>query len=289
MPSSVIDTFPEQSSPSTLSEADLRALQDAKNVLENPGLTAQITNLIGSPIEAVLKRLPAGFHRKLSGALEAAMLKLADTVTYTIKDAPTHDATGAEAGGSHARPANTLHTLGVMVSGGIGGFFGPWAMLAEVPVTTGIIFRSIADIARSQGEQVSDMTTRMACIEVFALGGKSAEDDATESGYYAARAALAQQVRAASDFLAKGAHDKSAPVLLALVRKVAERLGVQYTEKLGAQLLPVIGAAGGAAINTIFIRHFQAMAKGHFAVRRLERKYGKDMVEATYRALPMRG
>lgn len=258
---------------STLTQADLESLRLAKDILEHPGLTAQITHVIGTPIEAGLKRLPQKFHQKLGAALEGVLLKIANTAAYTMKD------------GSEAAPYKKLHMLGAAVSGGVAGFFGPWAMLAEVPVTTGIIFRSIAEIARSEGESIKDVGTRMACVEVFALGGKSATDDATESGYYAVRATLAQQVRAATEFLVKGAPDKTAPLLLSLVKKVVERLGVQYTEKLGAQLIPVIGSVGGAAINTIFIHHFQNMAKGHFVVRRLERRYGREAVQAAYEQL----
>ena len=44
----------------------------------------------------------------------------------------------------------------------------------------------------------------------------------------------------------------------------------------------VVGAAGGALINTLFIDHFQDMARGHFVVRRLERVYGTDAVRAAY-------
>ena len=162
--------------------------------------------------------------------IEGALLKVARSATATLQE----NASG--------QPANRLHTLGAAVSGGVGGFFGPLAMLVEVPVTTGIIFRSIADIARSEGESIRDMDTLMACIEVFALGGKSASDDASESGY-AVRTALAQQVKAAADFLGKDAGSKkAAPMLLALVRKVAERLGVQYSEKLAAQIVPIVGA-----------------------------------------------
>jgi len=35
-------------------------------------------------------------------------------------------------------------------------------------------------------------------------------------------------------------------------------------------------------INTIFIDHFQNMARGHFIIRRLERLYGKDLVKQEY-------
>ncbi len=259
----------------SLSPADLKQLQAAKNLLENPGLTAQLTSLLGTPIEYGLKKLPRKVNEKLGSVIEGALLKVARSATATLQE----NASG--------QPANRLHTLDAT---GNGGFFGPLAMLVEVPVTTGIIFRSIADIARSEGESIRDMDTLMACIEVFALGGKSASDDASESGYYAVRTALAQQVKAAADFLGKDAGSKkAAPMLLALVRKVAERLGVQYSEKLAAQIVPIVGALGGAAINTVFMNHFQAMARGHFVVRRLERHYGKDVVRDAYALLPRRG
>ncbi|WP_187330388.1 EcsC family protein, partial [Pseudomonas aeruginosa] len=161
----------------SLSPADLKQLQAAKNLLENPGLTAQLTSLLGTPIEYGLKKLPRKVNEKLGSVIEGALLKVARSATATLQE----NASG--------QPANRLHTLGAAVSGGVGGFFGPLAMLVEVPVTTGIIFRSIADIARSEGESIRDMDTLMACIEVFALGGKSASDDASESGYYAVRTA----------------------------------------------------------------------------------------------------
>jgi hypothetical protein len=57
------------------------------------------------------------------------------------------------------------------------------------------------------------------------------------------------------------------------------------SEKAAAQAIPAIGAAGGAIVNTLFIDHFQDMARGHFIVRRLERKYGEAIVEKTYRSV----
>ena len=49
--------------------------------------------------------------------------------------------------------------------------------------------------------------------------------------------------------------------------------------------LPAIGAAGGAAINLVFINHFQDMARGHFTVRRLERKYGEGVIQREYKEI----
>ena len=124
---------------------------------------------------------------------------------------------------------------------------------------------------------------KLACLEVFALGGKSESDDASESGYFAARIALAQTMaEAARQFTTKTVADEGASVIVKLISKVAARFSVQVSEKVTAQAVPAIGAAGGAIVNTLFIDHFQAMAKGHFTVRRLENIYGKETVRMTY-------
>jgi hypothetical protein len=60
---------------------------------------------------------------------------------------------------------------------------------------------------------------------------------------------------------------------------------VVVSQKTAAQLIPVIGAAGGAAVNLVFMSHYQEMARGHFVVRALERRYGRDLVQANYEAL----
>jgi hypothetical protein len=49
--------------------------------------------------------------------------------------------------------------------------------------------------------------------------------------------------------------------------------------------VPVVGAIGGAIINTLFIDHFQDMARGHFIVRRLERTHGVAKVKRLYATL----
>ena len=71
-------------------------------------------------------------------------------------------------------------------------------------------------------------------------------------------------------------------MLVRLVAQIASRFGVVVTQKLAAQAVPVIGAFGGAAVNYAFIDHFQEIARAHFTVRRLERRYGKDVVRMAY-------
>jgi glycerate kinase len=70
--------------------------------------------------------------------------------------------------------------------------------------------------------------------------------------------------------------------MVRLLTQIASRFGIVISEKTALQAAPIIGAAGGAAINVVFMDHFQNMARGHFIVRRLERKYGEGNVRACY-------
>jgi hypothetical protein len=145
------------------------------------------------------------------------------------------------------------------------------------------MLRSIADIARSEGEDIRDVRGQLACLEVFALGGYTNADDAAETGYFAIRSALASSVTEAARYLAqKGLLDKSAPALVRFISAIAARFGVVVSEKVAAMAVPVVGAAGGALVNSVFMKHFQDVARGHFTVRRLERKYGSELVREEY-------
>ncbi len=149
------------------------------------------------------------------------------------------------------------------------------------------MLRSIGDIAREQGESISNDETKLACLQVFALGGNSKDDDGAESGYFAVRAMLARAATEAAEHIAKhGLAQEAAPVLVRFMTVIAERFGVQITQKAAAQAVPAIGAVGGAAINTVFMDHFQDMAKGHFIVRKLERQYGQELIRQQYDLLP---
>jgi EcsC protein family len=258
-----------------ISDSDKKELKLAKGLLENPGIAIKITNMIGFPIERGIEKLPAKWRDKIGAITQKALLKASEAAIFTIKDVPGE------------KSSNRWHKLGVATTGGIGGFFGIAALAIELPISTGIMLRSIAEIARSQGESITNIETKLACLEVFALGGKSISDESSESGYYAVRALLANTVSEAVEFIAeKGFAESGAPIIVRLIAKISQRLGIQISEKAAAQAIPAIGAAGGALINTIFINHFQDMAKGHFIVRKLERAYGKETIKKVYEELP---
>ena len=47
----------------------------------------------------------------------------------------------------------------------------------------------------------------------------------------------------------------------------------------------MLGAVAGATLNTLFTGYYQDMARGHFIVRRLERRYGFETVRLAYGAV----
>jgi len=147
------------------------------------------------------------------------------------------------------------------------------------------MLRSIADIARSEGEDLHAAEAKLACIEVFALGSPAQNDDALESSYYAVRGALATGMREAAEVVTKQGLRGGGPAIVRFISQIASRFGIAIGEKEALQAIPLIGAIGGATINLIFIDHFQDVSKGHFAVRRLERTYGPEVVRAEYSAV----
>ncbi len=257
-----------------IAKEDLADLAYAKRLLEHPGLAARIASAVGTPIEKGLELLPRGAAAAISAATKKSIETALKFAVSTMDDRKKHS-------------TSRLHKTMVTMTGAAGGAFGLPALAVELPVSTTIMLRSIADIARSEGERIKSAETKLACIEVFALGGRARGDDAAESGYFAARAALAKTLAEAADHIARqGITQKGAPALVRFVTQVAARFGIPVSEKVLAQSLPIVGAAGGAVINALFIDHFQDVARGHFIVRRLERKYGPDAVKRAYLELP---
>lgn len=260
-----------------LADEDRRRLEDAFHQLEYPSFAAHLASVIGTPIEKSLKLIPPRWYRRISRPLQAAMGKLLEIAVTRL---------GQPRGRS--RGERFYRCLGVS-TGALGGLFGGPSLLLELPFTTLIMLTAIAEIARREGEDLEDLETRLNCLEVFALGGRSKADDAADTGYYGLRLALEVSVAQASRHIAEhGLNRAGAPALSGFISTLSERFGLVLSEKAAAELVPLFGALGGVFINALFIRHFQDMARSHFAMRRLERKYGRDFIEAEYQKLKYR-
>ncbi|MEE8348874.1 MAG: EcsC family protein [Acidobacteriota bacterium] len=253
----------------------LEELRYAKQLLEKPSLAARLTDRIGAPIEKGFKMLPDRWSESIQEAVNRSLSRALQMAVSSLRN-------------TSGPRQERWHSLAAITVGATGGAFGLPGLLVELPISTTIIFRSIADIARSEGEDLESAETKTACLEVFALGGPARTDDGVETGYFAVRSALAQSVSEAARHIAeRGLSEKGAPALVKLISAVTSRFGVTVSEKVAAMAVPAIGAAGGAVINSVFIHHFQDMARGHFVVRRLEKCYDTTLIQREYEAITL--
>jgi len=263
---------------STLSREELLELSRAREVLEHPSLAIRLADRVGRPIEGLVQRLPEGARDALSRATRRA-LDLSLTAALSTLDRGARD------------PEDWLHRAAALAVGAAGGAVGIAGLALELPISLTVMLRSIAAHARAQGEDLGEVAARLECLTVFAYGSPAAEDDAADSAYFAVRAAFATSLGKAAEYVAQrgtaGAlADRSAPALVQLVARIGQRLGVAVTDKAAAQLVPLLGAAGGAAINALFLQHYQDTARAHFTVRRLERAHGPEAVRRAYAEAP---
>jgi hypothetical protein len=257
-----------------LTREETEDLRRAVACLEATSFAQRLTDAIGRPVGILSRTVPQSARRAVAHASETALrgaLKLA-LRTIDLK-AP-------------AKAGNRAHKLASAISGALGGAFGLAALPLELPISTTILLRSIAEIAREEGEDLNTPSAALACVEVLALGGKEGEEAALESSYFAVRAALAKSVSDSARFVAEqGLGAQSAPVVARLISQIAAGFGVVVSEKFAAQAVPILGAIGGATVNAAFADHFQTVARGHFIVRRLEREHGASLIAFEYQRL----
>ena len=261
----------------TLSPSDLEALKRAFFLLERSSFARQLADSAGQPATYLLNKILKTMNRRLNRMAEIAIFKGLDVAVKSLKST------------SERGPATKLSSVVAGISGGVSGFFGTVALPVELPLTTVVMLRAIADIARHQGEDLATIEGRLACVEVFALGDRGGSNTRTEIGYYATRALLSRLTKDAAGFLSEcGAANASAPLVGSFVSEVAARFGTVVSERAAVGAVPILGALGGATVNVIFMNHFQNIAQGHFIVRRLERQYGADVVRRRYARLEIR-
>jgi hypothetical protein len=260
--------------PARLAPRETEELRQAVACLEGTSFAQRLTDAVGRPVGMLRGAMPQSARRVIAHVSETALrgaLKLA-LRTLDLN--------------ASAKPANRAHRLAAAASGAVGGALGLAALPFELPISTTILLRSIAEIAREEGEDLSAPESAFACVEVFALGGQGGGESAFESGYFAVRAALAKSVSDSARFVAaQGAAALPAPVVARLISQIAARFGIVVSEKVAAQAAPILGAIGGAAVNAAFADHFQTLARGHFIVRRLERQHGASVVAFEYQRL----
>jgi hypothetical protein len=257
---------------SPLSAADQKFLAKAVHTLEHTTFAGRIADYAGKPINRLIGLAPRIAKARLDEIVQAAMLRCLDVAIGSFEDKP-------------AQPDRAVSSILAGLTGGLGGAFGIVALPIELPLTTTIMLRAIADIARREGEDLSQVSARLACLEVFALSCGPTKGR-MDIGYYASRTMLARLMTEATNILIeRGIAGAAAPAVNSLLAEIGSRFGIVVSDKIGVGAIPVLGAVGGATINIIFMDYFQRIAEGHFAIRRLERIYGCELVAKHYAAI----
>src|SRR5262245_37336839 len=101
--------------------ADLRT---AKQILENPAIAAQLTNLIGMPIEKGIELLPEKWSQQINEVTTKSLKIALDAVLLTL----VHN--------GQAPSDNMWHKIAATAAGALGGAFGLPALAVELPVST---------------------------------------------------------------------------------------------------------------------------------------------------------
>lgn len=261
---------------------DYNDLKKAVELLTTPSITAQLSNLIGSPIEHAVEKLPTKLKSSIQVTVSSALLKAINSAVKTMNNKQMQSST-------------IKHKLFAASTGAIGGAFGAAALIFEIPISTTIIMRAVADIARSEGFDITDIETKRMCLEVFCFGGKSKSDDGADTGYYFTRIALNEVLKSFNkefgkvvlkEAMLKGFSPAQIGVFMAkLVEIVTQKFGIVITGKVASQIIPAVGAVTGAAINALFVDYYQDIALGHFIIKRLERKYGFDYMQKEFKKI----
>lgn len=269
-----------------INESELFFLNEATDFFVNPGLVVKGLTFLGKPVEVLHDRLPAKARGMISAATKKAIEKGLVAAINTIGSSA---ATGQVELSSLERSSasSRFHKGTATLTGAVAGLFGLPALAIELPVTTVLILRGISDQARLFGHDLNDIETRLECLMIFALGSSSTtRDDAIESSYFLARAMQAQLLRQTTDVVAKlsakemleAVNKGSAPVLVKFISQIAQLFEIRVSQKMVAEMMPVIGAVGGGALNYAFSDFYTRTARYHFGIRQLEKKYGTEFV-----------
>lgn len=239
----------------TLDSKALSAVEGAaEQYMAAQGVLMSAVAKLGSTVDGTLNLLPEGIRSSLHDTLRSA-LDQAFKVAILNMDGET----GKEA-------SKGLYKLLGAATGAAGGFFGAPGILAELPVTTTAILRSIADVARSKGADLKDPAVQLACLQVFALGGPLDDDDEADALFVASRVGA----------------NIAAPKLAEMITKIASRFAITLSPKIVAQSVPIAGAVAGAGLNLTYMSFYQSMAAVMFTLKPIEAEFGQEATRQSF-------
>ncbi len=166
----------------------------------------------------------------------------------------------------------------------------PSVVTADVVASMTFLSRHVCQVASAYG-----YSPNFAANIPHVLAAMAPQTDSSDEGYLMAKAAALEAVRDAGKVVAKGggrqlgqrALQKEAPLLIRLIRYVAQRLGLVITQKELGMLVPVAGAGINCLVNVAFQQTGHTAAKDYFRILVLSEKYapanGADCIDKLVR------
>jgi hypothetical protein len=235
-----------------------RLREAAEWLIDARGVFMAVMDTIGAAVVSVGGSATRFLKEKLGIDLADRAEKITETTLWRLQS-------GAMLGldpENRREPWDWFHKLVAGVSGATAGFVGEPGLLWDLPLTTGIIMRSVAEIARSfPNEDISSDDTKRACIEVFAFSGLGSRDEEADVGYWAARASL------------------SHTTIEGLIRGVASRFGILLTDKMVGQVIPI---AGAVAVLESTISLSTTSSRWHACISPYERSSGGHLTQPQF-------
>lgn len=234
-------------------------------------LQAELDRLAASQLQSrgLLMRGVEAVGRLTEGAATTALGLSPIALEKVLESAFTqlYDLSGRTERISVVRDAPLIaNRAAAVISGATGGWFGLAGIVPDLIASTTVIFNAIQKVARQHGFDTTDPQVRLECLSVFQYG------EPGETGDAAAKSFLANRV------LTNG------QAVSALISRFASGFASKLTSKLGAQAVPVLGAATGAAINYAFINYYERVAQVHFRLLRLAKDHPTMDIPAEYAA-----
>lgn len=198
---------------------------------------------LGAGLEAQWARLPAA----LRGRVEAQMAQALAAGLGLAARAPRL--------GGRRGPGWLLLASGA--AGGAGGLLGA---LAEMPVALTLFLQVIREEARAAGLDPDRAGVQRAAVDILISARPMVAAEVLDPAFVTARLAL------------------SGPSLSGWIARMAPRLVPVLGPRLAASAVPVLGALGGAAMNTLWAGHYRALARIRFRLMVLAEHHGTEAV-----------
>ncbi len=208
----------------------------------------------GQHTERGLAFLPVGWREQLHARARTALAWAWQRAVAGMDRAPTR----------RAAPTRLFRLL-TAGSGAVTGAAGLAGVLADLPASTLLVLRSLATIARARGLDIGAADVQAACLEAFAYGGPTDDDDDADLAFWSARAA--------------------APMVAEMLPQVAARLSGRLAAMLPTRAVPLVAVAASAGVNWHFTGFFQEVGDILLAMLPLQRQHGRARVRACFAAL----